>query len=178
MLRVCGKGFVRSFSPIVSYKGKIHVTFWCQKWDYFPLFFFLVHITQTQRRNTSILGVSIAEKSFDYKSWSLEELRAEARKQFIPFTQKDGVKTLISKLRTHDRLMSEKEPNMEDYKETPDKEKASDLTFDQRLQLLQLERQIRIEEREAEREKRNMKDKLKERDENTRDRKHGRKKKG
>ena len=31
MLRVCGKGFERSFSPIVSYKGKIHVTFWCQK---------------------------------------------------------------------------------------------------------------------------------------------------
>ena len=26
MLRVCGKGFVRSFSPIVSYKGKIYVT--------------------------------------------------------------------------------------------------------------------------------------------------------
>ena len=26
MLRVCGKGFERSFSPIVSYKGKIHVT--------------------------------------------------------------------------------------------------------------------------------------------------------
>ena len=33
-------------------------------------------------------------------------------------------------------------------------EEASDLTFDQRLQLLQLERQIRMEEREAEREKR------------------------
>ena len=52
--------------------------------------------------------------------------------------------------------MSEKEPNTEekaDYEETPDDEKASDLTFDQRLQLLQLERRIRIEEREAKREK-------------------------
>ena len=113
---------------------------------------FSSYITQTQRRNTLILGISMAEKSFDYKSWSLEELRAEVRKRFILFTQKDGVKTLISKLRTHDRLMSEKEPNTEekaDYEETPDEEKASDLTFDQRLQLLQLERQIRIEEREA-----------------------------
>ena len=44
-------------------------------WSFFP------YITQTQRRNTLILGISMAEKSFDYKSWSLEELRAEA---FLP----------------------------------------------------------------------------------------------
>ena len=53
--------------------------------------------------------------------------------------------------------MSEKERNTEeraDYEETPDYEKAIDLTFDQRLQLLQLERPIRIEEREAKGEKR------------------------
>ena len=53
--------------------------------------------------------------------------------------------------------MSEKERNTEeraDYEETPDYEKAVDLTFDQRLQLLQLERPIRIEEREAKGEKR------------------------
>ena len=62
-------------------------------------------ITQTQRRNTLILGISMTEEKADYE-------------------------------------------------ETPDEEKASDLTFDQRLQLLQLERQVRIEEREAEREKR------------------------
>ena len=120
-------------------------------WSFFP------YITQTQRRNTLILGISMAEKSFDYKSWSLEELRAEARKRFILFTRKDGVKTLASKLRMHDRLMSEKESNTEEkleFEETVDEEEASDLTFDQRLQLLQLERQIRIEEREAEREKR------------------------
>ena len=51
---------------------------------------------------------------YHYKSWSLEELRAEARKRFILFTQKDGVKTLASKLRTHDKLMSEKEANTEE----------------------------------------------------------------
>ena len=99
----------------------------------------------------------MAEKSFEYKSWSLEELRAEARKRFILFTQKDGVKTLASKFRTHDKRMSEKEPNPEekaDSEETVDEEKLSDLTFDQRLQLLRLERQIRLEGREAEREKR------------------------
>ena len=115
------------------------------------------YITQTQKRNTLILGISMAEKSFDYKSWSSEEFRAEARKRFILFTQKDGVKTLASKLRTHDKLMSEKEPNTEekaDSEETVDEENASNITFDQRLQLLQLERQIRMEEREAEREKR------------------------
>ena len=87
------------------------------------------YIAQTQRRNTSILGISMAEKSFEYKSWSLEELRAEARKRFILFTQKDGVKTLASKLRTHDKLMFEKELNpeeKEDSEETVDEEKLSD----------------------------------------------------
>ena len=115
------------------------------------------YITQTQRRNTLILRISMAEKSSDYKSWSLDELRAEARKRFVLFTSKDGVKTVASKLRTHDKLMSEKEPITEekaDSVQTVDEEKASNLTFDQRLQLLQLERQIRMEEREAEREKR------------------------
>ena len=82
----------------------------------------------------------MAEKSIDYKSWSLEELRAEARKRFIHFTQKDGVKTLASKLRTHDKLMSEKEAITEETavsEETVDEERAGKLTFDQRLQLLQ-----------------------------------------
>ena len=116
------------------------------------------YITQTQRRNTLILRISMAEKSSDYKSWSLDELRAEARKRFVLFTSKDGVKTLASKLRTHDKLMSEKEPITEekaDSVQTVDEEKATNLTFDQRLQLLQLERQIiGMEEREAERKKR------------------------
>ena len=52
--------------------------------------------------------------------------------------------------------MSKKEPITEEKAvsdETVDEEKASNLTFDQGLRLLQLERQIRMEEREAEREK-------------------------
>ena len=53
--------------------------------------------------------------------------------------------------------MSEKEAITEETavsEETVDEERAGKLTFDQRLQLLQLERQIRMEERDAEREKR------------------------
>ena len=54
--------------------------------------------------------------------------------------------------------MSEKEPITEekaDSVQTVDEEKETNLTFDQRLQLLQLERQIiRMDEREAERKKR------------------------
>ena len=99
----------------------------------------------------------MAEKNVDYKSWSLEELRAEAKKRFVLFTRKDGVKTLASKLRTHDKLMSKKADiteEKEDSDETVDEDKESNLTFDQRLQLLQLERQISTEVREAEREKR------------------------
>ena len=48
-------------------------------WSLYP------YITQTQRRNTLILRISMAEKSSDYKSWSLDELRAEARKRFVFF---------------------------------------------------------------------------------------------
>ena len=43
----------------------------------FP-WFLSPYITQSQRRNTLMLGISMAEKSSIYKSWSLEELRAEA----------------------------------------------------------------------------------------------------
>ena len=137
----------REFSGLTSH-------FWCQEWDPIPLVF-VVYTLQTQSCNTQVL--SMAEKSIDYKSWSLKELRAEARKRFILFTQKDGVKTLASKLKMHDKLMSEKEANTEETavsEETVDEERAGNLTFDQRLQLLQLKRQIRMEEREAEREKR------------------------
>ena len=93
----------------------------------------------------------MAEKNVDYKFWSSEELRAEAKKRFVLFTQKDGVKTLASKLRTHDKLMSKKADiteEKEDFDESVDEDKESNLTFDQRLQLLQLERQISMAERE------------------------------
>ena len=42
----------------------------------------------------------------DYKLWSLEKLRAEASERSINFSSKDGVKTLASKLRVHDKLMT------------------------------------------------------------------------
>ena len=51
---------------------------------------FSSYITQTQRCSTLILEISMAEKSFDYKSWSLEELRAEARKRFILLPKRMG----------------------------------------------------------------------------------------
>ena len=150
------KGFVQSFLQLCRTRERSTSHFGVRSGIIFP-WSVSPYITQTQRRNTLILGISMAEKSFDYKSWSLEELRAEARKRFVLFNQKDGVKTLASKLRMHDRLMSEKESNTEEKvedEETVDEEDVSDLTFDQRLQLLQLERQIRREERDAEREKR------------------------
>ena len=143
------------FCRIVQGKGPRHI-FGARSGIVFP-WYLSPHITQTRSRNTLILGISMAEKNVDYKSWSLEELRAEAKKRFVLFTQKDGVKTLASKLRTHDKLMSKKADiteEKEDCDETVDEDKESNLTFDQRLQLLQLERQISMEEREAEREKR------------------------
>ena len=145
-----GKGCVRL--SVLSHRPRERSTshFWCQEWDCFPLVSFPTHYSDAK-------GISMAEKNVDYKSWSLEELRAEAKKRFVLFTQKDGVKTLASKLRTHDKLMSKKADiteEKEDSDETVDEDKESNLTFDQRLQLLQLERQISMEVREAEREKR------------------------
>ena len=151
-----GKGCVRL--SVLSHrprKGPRHI-FGVRSGIVFP-WYLSSHITQTRNRKTLILGISMAEKNVDYKSWSLEELRAEAKKRFVLFTRKDGVKTLASKLRTHDKLMSKKADiteEKEDFDETVDEDKESNLTFDQRLQLLQLERQISMEEREAEREKR------------------------
>ena len=56
------------------------------------------HTPQTQ---LSAAPISImAAKGPDYNSWSLEDLRAEARKKYILFTSKDGVKTLASKLKS------------------------------------------------------------------------------
>ena len=138
---------------IAQGKGPRHI-FGVRSGIVFP-WYLSPHITQTRSRNTLILGISMAEKNVDYKSWSLEELRVEAKKRFVLFTQKDGVKTLASKLRTHDKLMSKKADiteEKEDSDETVDEDKESNLTFDQRLQLLQLERQISMEVREAERE--------------------------
>ena len=117
------------------------------------------HSPQTQSRNT-LLRNSMAAKFPDYNSWPLEELRSEATKRAILLISKDGVKTLASKLRAHDRLMKGGTSDVAEQMETSQIEE-SDLSFDQRLQihereieLLELQRKIRQEEREAEREKR------------------------
>ena len=102
----------------------------------------------------------MAAKFPDYNSWPLEELRSEATKRATLLISKDGVKTLASKLRAHDRLMKGGTSDVAEQMETSQIEE-SDLSFDQRLQihereieLLELQRKIRQEEREAEREKR------------------------
>ena len=126
----------RFLNRIIQGKDSRHI-FCIRSGIIFP-WFLSPYITQTQRRNTLMLGISMAEKSSIYKSWSLEELRAEASERFIVFTQKDRVKTLASKLRTQDKLMSKKEPYTEekaDSGETVDEEKVSNLMFDQPLQL-------------------------------------------
>ena len=134
-----------------------HVTFWCQEWDSIVSLGDPVSL-ETQTRNALNNNFFImAEKANDYNSWSLEDLRAEARKRSIVFVNKDGVKTLASKLRTHDALMLDESPMAHEEVASRTDEDDQDihrLTFDQRLQLLQLERQIRFEEREAEKEKR------------------------
>ena len=132
--------------------------FWCQEWDPIPLVF-VVYRLQTQSCNTQVL--SMAEKSIDYKSWSLEDLRTEAGNRSICFTSKDGIKTLASKLRVHDKLMANPDDACTGGEEIEETETESNLTFEQQLQLqerelmmLKLRREMQMEEREAEREKR------------------------
>ena len=48
----------------------------------------------------------MADKDTDYNLWTLEELRAEASNRSIVFISKDGVRTMASRLRVHDRLMA------------------------------------------------------------------------
>ena len=77
--------------------------------------------------------------------------------------------------------MSEKEANTEETavsEETVDEQRAGNLTFDQRLQLLQLERQIRMEEREAESEKHEYARQIERERREYESKKYGRKKKG
>ena len=119
------------------------------------------YITQTQGRNTLLLGISMAEKGIDYKSWSLEDLRTEASNRSICFTSRDGVKALASKLRVHDKLMANPGDACTGGEEMEETETESNLTFEQQLQLqerellmLKLRREMQMEEREAEREKR------------------------
>jgi len=84
-----------------------------------------------QAHNSVII---MADKNTDYNSWKLEELRAEAGKRSIFFVSKDGVKTLASKLKVHDRLMAN--PGNDDLEETElsgmEDYGVSNLSFQQR----------------------------------------------
>ena len=66
------------------------------------------HTPQTQL-SAALISI-MAAKGPDYNSWSLEDLRAKARKRSLLFVRKDGVKTLASKLRMQDRLMRGESP--------------------------------------------------------------------
>ena len=92
---------------------------------------------------------------------SLEDLRTEASNRSICFTSKDGIKTLASKLRVHDKLMANPGDASAGGEEMEETETESNLTYEQQFQLqerelmmLKLRREIQMEEREAEREKR------------------------
>ena len=99
----------------------------------------------------------------DYGSWTLEDLRIEASRRSIAFISKDGIKTLASKLRVHDKLMTQIETDSIEGIEPigTGEEPVSGISFEQRLrlqenelQMLELRRKIQQEEREAEKEKR------------------------
>ena len=123
--------------------------------------------SNTPQTQLSAALISImAAKGPDYDSWSLEDLRAEARKRSLLFVRKDGVKTLASKLRMHDRLMRSESPAAAakelDFSATEDKtELLNELSFEQEMKLqerelavLELRRKIMQDERDAEMEKR------------------------
>ena len=81
----------------------------------------------------------MAVKGPDYDSSSLEDLSAEARKRSLLFVRKYGVKTLASKLRMQDRLMSSESPAAAkelDFSATEDKTKfLNELSFEQQMKL-------------------------------------------
>ena len=80
----------------------------------------------------------MAEKNTDFNSWTLEELRAEAEKRSIVFVSKDGVKTLASKLRVHDRLMGNPSDDVlaeETELSGIEDNGVSNLSFHQRLEI-------------------------------------------
>ena len=95
--------------------------------------------------------------SVDYSTWSLEELRNEAEARNLRFSSKDGVKTLVSKLRRNDRRSTGDSSTGEVESPSAGKsglseKKGGGMTFEEQIQLLELERKIRMEERETEKE--------------------------
>jgi len=100
--------------------------------------------------------------STTYSTWVLEDLRVEADRRNIRYSSKDGVKTLAYKLRRTDRRSTGgsstgEGESTEAEKLDMDEEKMNGISFEQKIQLLELERKIRLEERQAERETEKMK---------------------
>ena len=89
-----------------------------------------------------------------FKNWSYSN-------RSICFTSKDGIKTLASKLRVHNKLMANPGDVFTGGEEMKQTETEGNLTFEQQWQLqerelmmLELCRKMQMKEREAEREKR------------------------
>ena len=132
--------------------------FWCQEWDQNFPGACISHL----RHNRGAQLLFMATTS-DYGSWTLEDLRIEASRRSIAFISKDGIKTLASKLRVHDKLMTQIETHSIEGIEPigTGEEPVSGISFEQRLrlqeyelQMLELRRKIQQEKREAEKEKR------------------------
>jgi len=85
-----------------------------------------------------------------YDLWELDDLRAEADKRAIKYSSKDEVKTLASRLRTYDRIMSREGvgESVGEELEVSKEEKQSGLSFEKQIQILELQRKIRQEKRE------------------------------
>jgi transposase InsO family protein len=111
--------------------------------------------------------------SAKYSDWALEDLREEAERRGLRFDRaKDGVKTLASRLRRNDRRSTGGESSAgegESMGENKLSEEKTGLSFEQQVQLMELERKIRREEREAEekmrREERDVEEKRRETEE-------------
>ena len=120
--------------------------------------------------------------SVDYSTWSLEELRNEAEARNLRFSSKDGVKTLVSKLRRNDRRSTGDSSTGEVESPSAGKsglseKKGGGMTFEEQIQLLELERKIRMEERETEKEMEKMRMEEKEKERERKKKKKERKKK-
>ena len=91
-----------------------------------------------------------------YEELELEQLRDECRKRGLLFVQKDGCRNLRSKLRVNDKGLvaeSEAEEGEENLFEMPALD-VSGNSFEEQMKLLEFQRQMRREEREARKEDR------------------------
>jgi hypothetical protein len=94
-----------------------------------------------------------------YSTWALDDLRAEADTRNLRYSSKDGVKTLSSKLRRHDRHSTGESNESEDESKGEEKieyevggKKLNAVSFEEQMIVLEMQRKIRQEEMEGERE--------------------------